>query len=563
MIEDKVEMIDLNNVILPPGLVEKVTVGLINKQHFVPLGIKDNVLTIVLGEVPDEAKLNEIKAATHYDIKFVLAPKAMVKKYVESIVTGQGIPYQASGVMKISDSVLQITRSQIVKYKNCVNTLATTRRTLNYVIAGGIILVAALFVVLWLSGVFSASRKTENAIASIQQHLIAQTNASQIIYERNHEAVVLIYTYDENGRSLAQGSGSIVRRDGVVLTNHHVIAGANTIKVMRDITATNDADAQYEVEGIIVDDRRADLALLKIKGINFPVVTMGDSDAVKQGEKVVVIGSPLQGPLLTSLEKVNTMNTISEGLVSNKRDNKIQITAQISPGSSGGPVFNAKGEQIGIATLVVILEQAQNLNFALPINLVKNQIAKTEVTPLADYRYKLLAEGWYEKGEAQIQMGALDDAFVSFNKAIETDPDFAEPHNSIGLLYLKADNAEKAIESFRSSIRLDREFTDAYLNLASVYLMTHDNGAAIKVLQNLVRLKPDFDKGHYMLGIAYNENGDTERARSEQQALKKMNQLLGEELENIIKTPPPEPSKPEPKNNKPVPSDAEPEPDDN
>ena len=545
MIEDKIEMIDLNNVILPPGLVEKVTVGLINKQHFIPLGITGNVLTIVLGEVPDEAKLNEIKAGTHLDIKFVLAPKAMVKKYVESIVTGQGISYHASGAMKMSESILQITRSQIVKYRNFVNTVATTRQKLNYAIVGGVILVAALFIVLLLTGVFSASSKTENAIARIQQNLISQTNTSQIIYERNHDAVVLIYIYDENGRSLGQGSGSIVRRDGVILTNHHVIAGANTIKVMRDITATNGADAQYEVEGIIFDDRRADLALLKIKDLNFPTVVVGDSDAVKQGEKVVVIGSPLQGRLLTALEKLNTMNTISEGLVSNKRDNKIQITAQISPGSSGGPVFNAKGEQIGIAQMVIILEYAQNLNFAIPINLVKKQITKTEATPLADYRYKLLAEGWYEKGESQIKTGAFDEAIESFNKAIDMDPDFAEPHNSMGLLYMKAENAEKAVESFRESIRLDWRFTDAYLNLASLYLEMHDNPAAIKVLKKLVRLRPDFDKGHYLLGIAYNDNGDSELARREQQMLKRMNQLLAEDLENAISTPPPAPSNPE------------------
>ena len=536
MIEDKIEMIDLNNVILPPGLVEKITVGLINKQHFIPLGITGNVLTIVLGEVPDEAKLNEIKAATHFDIKFVLAPKAMVKKYVESIVTGQGISYQASGAMKMSESILQITRSQIVKYRNFVNTVATTRQKLNYAIAGGVILVAALFIVLMLTGVFSASSKTENAIARIQQNLISQTNTSQIIYERNHDAVVLIYTYDENGRSLGQGSGSIVRSDGVILTNHHVIAGANTIKVMRDINAKNSADAQYEVEGIIFDDRRADLALLKVKDLNFSTVVTGDSDAVKQGEKVVVIGSPLQIRLLTGIDdKLNTMNTISEGLVSNKRDNKIQITAQISPGSSGGPVFNTKGEQIGIAQMVIILEHAQNLNFAIPINLVKKQIAKTEVTPLADYRYKLLAEGCYAAGESQLKIGAVDEAIESFNKAIDMDPDFAEPHNSMGLLYVKAENLEKAVESFRESIRLDREFTDAYLNLASLYLETQDSSAAIKVLKNLVRLKPDFDKGHYLLGLAYNASGDINQARREQQMLKKLNQLLAEELENIIK----------------------------
>lgn len=403
MQDGPIEVINLANIMLPPGILDKVSLELINKYHFIPMGIKDNVLTVVFGEIPDDKTIGEIKTATKYEVKFVLSSKKEVRNYVESMVAGKGVPYKPSA-MSFSDSIMQITRSQIVKYKNFVNTVASTQRKLNYIIIGAVVFVVVFSGVLLLTGFFNTASKSEldaitkqerERLKRLEQEITSKINLSQMIYEKNYQAVVLVYVYDEDDNRLGHGSGSIVRSDGVVLTNHHVIVGAHSIKVIREITPTSSADVEHNVEGIIFDDSENDLALLKVKGEKFPTVKIGDSDRTKEGEKIVIIGSPLHNIVYSEKgERLNTMNTVSEGLVSNKRSNKIQMTAQISPGSSGGPVFNSKGEVVGIATLVIRNTpetQAQNLNITMPINLIKDKISKKIFTPLGEYRYLSLA----------------------------------------------------------------------------------------------------------------------------------------------------------------------------
>ena len=181
------------------------------------------------------------------------------------------------------------------------------------------------------------------------------------IYKENSPSVVVIVAIDREGRSVRQGSGFVVREDGAVATNYHVISGATDIKIKV-------GSRIVDIEGVLYVDLDNDLALLKMEGTGHPTVRVGNADALLVGEKVYAIGSP-QG-----LE-----NTISEGILSGVREigakrKILQMTAAISPGSSGGPVFNEKGEVVGIATFLI--EANQNLNFALPVNLIKPGLGK-------------------------------------------------------------------------------------------------------------------------------------------------------------------------------------------
>ena len=167
--------------------------------------------------------------------------------------------------------------------------------------------------------------------------------------------IVSIITSDKDGRPVAQGTGFLVSKDGRIVTNYHVIKDASSA-----IVKLPDG-AFYQVDGIMAFDKTRDLAIIKAHGQNFRVVSLGNSDRVQVGEEVVAIGSPL------SLE-----STVSSGIVSGIRNIEdeggkfLQITAPISPGSSGGPLFNMSGEVIGITTLY--LKGGENLNFAIPIN---------------------------------------------------------------------------------------------------------------------------------------------------------------------------------------------------
>lgn len=207
----------------------------------------------------------------------------------------------------------------------------------------------------------------------ILQSLYSQTRVKTIsqIAEENGKAVVLIATAKESDGALSLGSGFIVNSKGVIITNYHVIQGAYPALVK----LTN-GDI-YDDISIVDTDERKDIAIIKIKGWNLPTVKLGNSDAIKVGEKIVVIGNP-QG-----LE-----NTVTDGLISAKRDTEAgyklhQISAPISPGSSGSPVFNMRGEVLGIATSSII--DGQNLNFSVPINYAHGMISENIKMSLEDF----------------------------------------------------------------------------------------------------------------------------------------------------------------------------------
>lgn len=160
----------------------------------------------------------------------------------------------------------------------------------------------------------------------------------------------------------AGGTGFVVDRRGVVATNHHVIANASSVRVK-----LLDGSFADSVE-LLVDDEPHDLALLEIRTAHeLRPVRLGDSDAVEVGERAVVIGNPL------GLE-----HTLSDGIVSARRriedHNMIQMTAPVSPGNSGGPVFDDHGEVIGVTTAVIGLGLGQNLNLAVPVNVLRTLI---------------------------------------------------------------------------------------------------------------------------------------------------------------------------------------------
>jgi Trypsin-like peptidase domain len=171
-------------------------------------------------------------------------------------------------------------------------------------------------------------------------------------------AIVSIIMSNKDGQAVAQGSGFLISKDGRVVTNYHVIeSGSSAIVKLPD-------GAFFAVDGVLASDKARDVAIIQAHGENFKALILGNSDRVQVGEEVVAIGNPL------SLE-----STVSNGIVSGIRTVEgkggkfLQITTPISPGSSGGPLFNMVGEVVGITTLY--LEGGENLNFAIPINDIK------------------------------------------------------------------------------------------------------------------------------------------------------------------------------------------------
>ena len=175
------------------------------------------------------------------------------------------------------------------------------------------------------------------------------------------------------------GSGFIISRDGYIVTNNHVIDGADEIKVKFQ---DEHGDKTYDAK-IVGTDPETDLALLKIEAdTDLPTLKFGDSDKIKVGQWVVAIGNPF-----------GLDHTVTAGIVSAKGriigagpyDNFIQTDASINPGNSGGPLLNLKGEVIGINT--AIIASGQGIGFAIPSNLAKNVIEQLK-------KHKKVKRGW-------------------------------------------------------------------------------------------------------------------------------------------------------------------------
>lgn len=204
------------------------------------------------------------------------------------------------------------------------------------------------------------------------------------IVQRSSPAIVRIEAQGAEGEQF--GTGFIVDKSGVVATNFHVIAGTSDIKVkLHD-------GSHYPVSEILNVDPLRDLVLVRFAAPRaLPTLRLGDSSKVTTGDQIVAIGNPL-GVF---------ENTVSEGLISSIREicskqavaensatcpgelTLLQISAPISKGSSGGPLFNQLGEVVGVTT--AIIDAGQLINFAMPVNYLKPLFAKQQPISVDDF----------------------------------------------------------------------------------------------------------------------------------------------------------------------------------
>lgn len=198
--------------------------------------------------------------------------------------------------------------------------------------------------------------------------LNSQTEAIDLkaLAKKARPAVLLLVVSDRTATEIATGTGFIVSSDGKLLTNHHVIENAASV------LAKAENGALFAVEGLLADDPTNDLVVLKLAARDLPFLPLNAKDKVDVGTRVAVIGSPL------GLE-----GSLSEGIISALRDfagapKMLQMTAAISPGSSGSPVLNIRGEVIGVASSQ--MRGGQLLNLAVPVECATKLMAAAQTS---------------------------------------------------------------------------------------------------------------------------------------------------------------------------------------
>jgi tetratricopeptide (TPR) repeat protein len=354
------------------------------------------------------------------------------------------------------------------------------------------------------------------------------------IINETKPSVVLIRTFSRDGKQIGTGSGFFITDTGDIISNRHVFQGAH--KAEAETTA-----GKFPISKVQDQDPDNDLVRLSLgrTGRKFQPLTMSRS-LPEVGEKIMVIGNPL------GLE-----STVSDGIVSAKRKfppfgTVIQITCPISPGSSGSPVMNMRGEVIGVATFQMV--QGQNLNFAIPVSHVKALEAGegVEITAADFVSTELIealenpfdqgeilfgreqyegaipyfkkavkknpfhAEAYYYLGICYKETGATD-AVDAFKKAIEIDPDYVEAYYQLGVTYNQLNMKKEAIEAFKKALEINPDHEDTLLNLGIAYCVDKNFRSATSVLKRSVEIFPE-KKAYYYLGVSY--SGQTQHDKA-------------------------------------------------
>ena len=313
------------------------------------------------------------------------------------------------------------------------------------------------------------------------------------IAEKALAATVYLEMQDSNGVPLGFGSGFFVR-DNLIATNYHVIEGAarGTAKLVGQFST-------YTIEGVTATDQTNDLALLKVTMYGINPLPLGNSSDVKIGETVYVAGNPkgLEG-------------TFSNGIISSRRDpytkERLQMTAPISPGSSGGPVLNSKGEVIGVSFMTLV--GGQNLNFAIPSRYLTELLTEsTPAKPLAEGNRSISAETYFTWGNTKYDLGDYKGAIADYDNAIRLKPDDAKAYNNRGIAKDDLGQHFTAIADYDNAIRINPDLATAYNNRGVAKQKLGQHFAAIADYDNAIRINPDDATAYNNRGIAKSDLG--------------------------------------------------------
>jgi tetratricopeptide (TPR) repeat protein len=321
------------------------------------------------------------------------------------------------------------------------------------------------------------------------------------LVRRIKPSAVAIETFDSRGEKLSRGSGFFIDVDRVV-TNRHVIDNA----FRAEVHSYN--GSIYQVKGVIAVDAEGDLALLRVEAPANQVRPLPlDKTSPQEGESVVVIGNPF------GLE-----GSVTNGIVSAVRDiptfgRIIQITAPISPGSSGSPVVNMQGQVIGVATLQIT--GGQSINFAIPSERISQLqggtlLALSDLVAASGRDKRAKAVQAFRDGLSFLSQDDCEKALPYFEKAVQSDGNYAEAWAQAGFCREKLGRHAEAIEASKKAVSL-RPASESYFNigLASYYLKNYREAA--ENYRQAIRLDPyNAADAHYALGLVYRDWGRPE-----------------------------------------------------
>jgi tetratricopeptide (TPR) repeat protein len=343
----------------------------------------------------------------------------------------------------------------------------------------------------------------------------AQTPLIRLV-KKIQPAVATVIAYDLEHNIANIGTGFFINPQGHLITNFHVLAG----RYAADVRTA--AGRSYPVKAVVADNRAADLLRLEVE---IPPAEAAwiplDEEVPEIGERVVVVGSPM------GLEQ-----TVSEGIVSSVREvppvgTVFQMSAPISPGSSGSPVVNTRGRVVGIATFQFI--QGQNLNFAVTARQIRALRKLDSALSVSEWTFRHLrnkpkaAEALCQSGFSFSVKGENHQALEYFRKATETDPSDADAWSGLGSCYAGLNHPEDAITAYRQAIAANPRDEAAHFFLGNYLSQLGRLPEAVAAYQEAIAINPQFEPAYFNLGLVFSRQGRHEEGRRAFESVVRLN----------------------------------------
>ena len=348
-------------------------------------------------------------------------------------------------------------------------------------------------------------------LATLPAQVHALTPAQ--VFDKVKDSIVVVKTLDVQSKVKGQGSG-VLLPSGKIATNCHVVEGGASYQVSRG--------KQLFRAALYAEDGDKDICLLDAKGIQGKPAQLGKAADLKVGDSVYAVGAP-QGLELS----------LSDGIVAQLRGGPpplIQITAAISPGSSGGGLFDGDGRLVGLTTLYI--EGGQSLNFAMPVEWIgevkpgrkqvaggrsqiewsKRAVALEELKNwqgMLDWCRKWTKSepkntgAWYRLGFVYVKLDRYNDAVEAYRQGLRIDPDNASAWHALGFVYFKLDRYNDAVEAHRQGLRIDPDNARSWFDLGICYFKLDRYNDAVEAYRQGLRIDPEVAIAWVFLGAAY------------------------------------------------------------
>ncbi len=369
--------------------------------------------------------------------------------------------------------------------------------------------------------------------------------------QKQKKAVVTLYVDDKNGKHIFSATGSVLDKAGIVVTSCRVMSKWLE-ELLNTVVVRTEEGAALPMERLISNDCNNNVALIKIRGREFPTMKLAADHRPKSGEGVVV------------LDRSSGLDTVaSEGRIVDiyRKSEFFQIAVPATARRDGSPVLNARGEIIGVSTILPGRKQSRHIivpakyiakelsrygNLAkeaslLPASLPGAPPAPAPVKALRDRGSELPARDIGEKAEREFLRGSSYDkahmyteAVEAYNEAIRLKPDYADAYVNLGVAYYRLERYLEAVNAYAQAIRIRPVNLSAYNKLGATYIILGDYPKALDAFKQSVKIDPKNSETHFNLGVAFVIAGEKDNAIGEYIILKELDRKSAERLLEFI-----------------------------